>query len=83
MFAPSLTLEISGSVDVSQLFGRTIYSEESNFTISLGETVNKYFQRYPSFPAPAEKGAKSVDVGSKLDLPPVGLLADDPLSIQT
>ena len=42
--AASLTLWIEELVDVSQSLGTTIYSVESNFTISLGDIVNKYFQ---------------------------------------
>ena len=40
----SLTETICASVVVSQSFGMGIYSIESNLIISLGDTVNKYFQ---------------------------------------
>ena len=39
-------------------------SVESNLIISLGETVNKYFQIYPSPLSPAFDGSKSVNVGT-------------------
>ena len=59
-----------------------MYSVESNFIISLGETENRYFQRYPSPLSPATEGSKSVKVGSSSDFPPFGLVTEDPLSIQ-
>ena len=79
----SLTFLIWLSVDVDQLFGTVMNSVESNFTISLGEIVNKYFHTYPSPLLPALDGSKSVKVGSSWDTLPVGLSPDDPLSIQT
>ncbi len=67
---------------VAQLFGTVINSVESNLIISLGETVNKYFQTYPSPLLPAFDGSKSVNVGSSCDTFPFGLVPLDPLSIQ-
>ena len=49
---------------VDQLLGTVIYSVESNLIISLGDTVNKYFQTNPSPLLPAFEGSKSVKVGS-------------------
>ena len=59
-----------------------IKSVESNLIISLGDTVNKYFHRYPSPLVPALDGSKSVNVGSSKEELPVVLIPDDPLSIQ-
>ena len=82
-FPLSLTLAILLSVDVSQLLGNGINSVASNFIISLGGTVNKYFQRYPSSVAPvALNGSNPVNVGSFKDALPVVFIPDDPLSIQ-
>ena len=58
-------------------------SVESNLIISLGETVKRYFQTYPSPLFPAFDGSKSVKVGSSCDTFPRGLVPLDPLSIQT
>ena len=45
-----------------QFSGKIIYSVESNFITSLGETVNRYFQIYPSSSVVfAGDGSKSVD----------------------
>ena len=71
------------SVLVAHWFGTVIYSVESNFIISLGDTVNKYFQRYPSPLLPAADGSRSVNNGSSWDALPVVLIPEDPLSIQT
>ena len=57
-------------------------SVESNFIISLGATVNKYFHTYPSPLLPALDGSKSVNVGSSCETFPSGLAPVDPLSIQ-
>ena len=59
-----LTDFTSGSFDVSQSAGTGIYSIESNLIISLGETVNKYFQMYPSPLSPALDGSRSTKRGS-------------------
>ena len=82
-FPFSLTNLIWESVVVDQLLGTVIYSVESNFIISLGETVNRYFQIYPSPLFPAFEGSKSVKVGSSWDIFPRGLSPEEPLSIQT
>ena len=66
-----------------QLLGTVINSVESNLIISLGETVKRYFQTYPSPLFPAFDGSKSVKVGSSWDTFPSGLAPVDPLSIQT
>ena len=58
-------------------------SVESNFIISLGATVKRYFHTYPSPLSPALDGSKSVKVGSSWDALPVVLIPDDPLSMQT
>ena len=55
---------------------------ESKLIMSLGETVKRYFQRYPSPLFPAFDGSKSVKVGSSWDTFPSGLEPVDPLSIQ-
>ena len=78
----SLTAAIWESVEDDQLFETDIKSVESNFIISLGETVNKYFQRYPSPLVPALDGSRSVNVGSSKEALPVVEMPDDPLSIQ-
>ena len=49
---------------VDHALGTVINSVESNFIISLGDTVNRYFQTYPSPLLPAFDGSKSVNVGS-------------------
>ena len=69
------------SSEVDQLFGRVINSVESNFSMSLGFTVNRYFQTYPSFVGPVN-GSSPVEDGSSFDGFPVGLLPEDPLSRQ-
>ncbi len=79
----NLIEQVTGSIDVAQLFGTVIYSVESNFIISAGETVNKYFQRYPSPLPPALDGSKSVKFGSSAEIFPFGLDPVDPLEIQT
>ena len=66
-----------------QLLGTVINSVESNLIISLGDTVNKYFQIYPSPLLPAFDGSKSVNVGSSWETFPIGLVPLEPLSIQT
>ncbi len=82
-FPLSLTLATLASVDVDQLLGNGINSVASNFIISLGATVNKYFQRYPSSVEPvALNGSNPVKVGSFSDALPVVFIPDDPLSIQ-
>ena len=68
---------------VNQLLGTVIYSVESNFIISLGETVKRYFQTYPSPLFPAFDGSKSVNVGSSCDILPSTLSPEEPLLIQT
>ena len=60
----SLTDCIWVSDEVGQLLGTEIYSVESNFIISLGGTVKRYFQIYPSPLSPALDGSKSVNKGS-------------------
>ena len=67
---------------VDQLFGTVINSVESNLTISLGETVNRYFHIKPSPLLPAADGSKSVNVGSSCDTFPAGFDPVEPLSIQ-
>ena len=58
-------------------------SVASNFIISLGGTVNKYFQRYPSSVTPvALNGSNPVNVGSFKDALPFVFIPDDPLSMQ-
>ena len=79
----SLTDCIWVVVAVGQLLGTEIYSVESNLIISLGGTVNKYFQIYPSPLSPALVGYKSVNSGSSCDALPVVLIPEEPLSIQT
>ena len=64
---------------VAQLFGTTINSVESNFIISDGETLKRYFHLYPSA---RRVGAGSVCVGSIVDLGTVGLRPDVPFSMQ-
>ena len=83
----SLTAWIWASVVVVQSFGRTINSVESNLITSLGDTVNRYFQIYPSFCVPAAAGSKSVKDGSSSDTFPLASLEPGapelPLSKQT
>ena len=79
----SLTNLICESVLVDQLLGTVMYSVESNLIISLGETVNKYFQTYPSPLLPAFEGSRSVKVGSSWEIFPKTLSPEEPLSIQT
>ena len=71
------------SEEVGQLLGTEIYSVESNFIISLGGSVNRYLQIYPSPLSPALDGSKSVNKGSSCDAFPVELIPEEPLSIQT
>ena len=59
-----------------------MYSVESNLIISLGDTVKRYFQTYPSPLLPALDGSKSVNVGSSWDIFPFGSAPVEPLSIQ-
>ena len=55
---------------------------ESNFITSLGETVNRYFQIYPSSSVVfAGDGSKSVNVGLCLDGLPFGWDPLDPFFI--
>ena len=70
-------------MEEDQLFGTVINSVESNLIISLGETVKRYFQTYPSPLFPAFDGSKSVNVGSSCEIFPLIFVPDDPLSIQT
>ena len=78
-FPPSLIIWISESVVVSQLFGTTKYSVESNLMTSEGETVNRYFHLYLSeYPT----GSTSVCVGFIVDVGTVGLRPEEPFSIQ-
>ena len=51
--------------------------------ISAGETVNKYFHRYPSPLPPALDGSKSVKFGSSAEMFPFGLDPEEPFDIQT
>ena len=51
--------------------------------MSLGATVNKYFQIYPSPLSPARDGSKSTNLGSSWEKFPVVFTSEDPLSIQT
>ena len=67
---------------VSQSCGTGIKSVDSNFTISLGFMVYKYFQTYPSPLLPADLGSKSVNVGSSRDGLPVGLSGSVPFCKQ-
>ena len=63
-FPLSLTDSICESVDVDQSLGSGMNSVASNFIISLGATVNKYFQIYPSSLSPAaEDGSNPVNKG--------------------
>ena len=79
---PSLIVWIAVVVVVAQSLGTTTYSVESNLIMSDGETEKRYFQTYPSPLEPAEDGSTSVNVGSSRDLPPVGFVPEEPLSIQ-
>ena len=56
-------------------------SVESNFIISAGDAVNKYFHRYPSPLVPAADTSKSVNVGSSTDTFPFKFVPLDPLSM--
>ena len=69
---PSTALLRTGALseEVAQSVGTGIKLVESNFIISLGLIVYKYFQIYPSPLVPADLGSKSINVGSsKEDLP--------------
>ena len=79
----SLTDNICASVDVGQSPGTEIYSVESNLIMSLGGTVKRYFQIYPSPLSPALDGSKSVNSGSSCDALPVVLIPEEPLSMHT
>ena len=61
--------------------GRGMYFVVTNFTISDGDIVYKYFHMYPSVP-PDGCGAVFVWVGSVVDFCPSELSGFDPLLIQ-
>ena len=62
LIEPSTALSLTAalSVEVAQSAGTGIKSVVSNFTISLGLILNRYFQIYPSPLVPAALGSRSV-----------------------